>query len=675
MNVLKSLTVLLLLSIALPVVAAAQSNIPDEYRGSEDWIARGVLNGNEILTNFRNHGELSRWGDIPWGVWREDVGGPHLDGVGFVMAAEVDGERAKWPQFFGEDASDTTLTPVIINFREVGKRLSPYNGNIWGWLPLNGFHNPERTDPSSGGNITIPAISTDETSWPDFWPDRFNQDDSGWESYWNGFRGKGLVTGAQETFYVMDDFSDKEYHIEKDEETGELRSNSHIGVYYPSSSDSSMGGLGTQVEVRTFQVNDVLSADMLFTQYRTTNVSEKDLDRVWTSVYIDSGLGLGHDDNLEFIPEQNLLIFWDENGEGVSSNDGPNYDLGYMGFLLLEHSTVETNGVDQDQDGIIDESKFNGPGTLIEGKSAIDEYLSQNYNMELFEKKYQDLSEFPAYAAEKWWTGDEDLDWVAFEDLNNNGHHDSGEVFLDVGRDGLGPNDPNYEGPDEGEGDGMPTQGEPNFGEQDMLEAENKNLTILHVRPNDIYVENAGLRDDRWVFERLMNGRIDPNDDYSEPLVTNDGPLVFAGVGPYSLKAKTSSYFTTVLIFAEDREQLLENAKVAQLIYESDYGQSKLITGNESPKSIPADISLSQNYPNPFNPSTTIRFSLPQTSEVSLKVYDIAGREVMSLMNENRLASGQHSLQMDASHLASGIYVLRLTADGVALTKKLTLIK
>jgi hypothetical protein len=83
---------------------------------------------------------------------------------------------------------------------------------------------------------------------------------------------------------------------------------------------------------------------------------------------------------------------------------------------------------------------------------------------------------------------------------------------------------------------------------------------------------------------------------------------------------------------------------------------------------------LEQNFPNPFNPTTTIRFAIPQNEHVTLKVYDLLGREVATLVNEARSA-GNHEAFFDASNLASGVYIYRLTAGNFIATKKFTLIK
>lgn len=85
-------------------------------------------------------------------------------------------------------------------------------------------------------------------------------------------------------------------------------------------------------------------------------------------------------------------------------------------------------------------------------------------------------------------------------------------------------------------------------------------------------------------------------------------------------------------------------------------------------------FTLSQNYPNPFNPSTMIRFQLPVSSYVSLKVYDLLGREVANLVDE-RESSGSHSVRFDASGLASGIYIYRLSTGDQAITRKMILMK
>lgn len=94
----------------------------------------------------------------------------------------------------------------------------------------------------------------------------------------------------------------------------------------------------------------------------------------------------------------------------------------------------------------------------------------------------------------------------------------------------------------------------------------------------------------------------------------------------------------------------------------------------ESVSNIPSDFSLSQNYPNPFNPTTTINYSIPSSSFVSLKVYDVLGNEVAILANEEK-SPGKYSLAFNASMLSSGIYFYRIQAGDFMETKKLILLK
>lgn len=89
---------------------------------------------------------------------------------------------------------------------------------------------------------------------------------------------------------------------------------------------------------------------------------------------------------------------------------------------------------------------------------------------------------------------------------------------------------------------------------------------------------------------------------------------------------------------------------------------------------LPNKVNLNQNYPNPFNPSTQIQFELPSRMQVSLKVYDVMGREVATLVNETRSA-GRYSATFNASNLASGVYIYRLQTAENVLTRKMVLIK
>ncbi|MFA3781814.1 T9SS type A sorting domain-containing protein [Melioribacteraceae bacterium 4301-Me] len=89
---------------------------------------------------------------------------------------------------------------------------------------------------------------------------------------------------------------------------------------------------------------------------------------------------------------------------------------------------------------------------------------------------------------------------------------------------------------------------------------------------------------------------------------------------------------------------------------------------------LPSGYTLSQNYPNPFNPTTNIKFSIPETGFVTLKVYNTLGQEVATLVNEEKRA-GTYEVNFDASNLASGVYMYTLSTNKITLSKKMLLIK
>ena len=111
--------------------------------------------------------------------------------------------------------------------------------------------------------------------------------------------------------------------------------------------------------------------------------------------------------------------------------------------------------------------------------------------------------------------------------------------------------------------------------------------------------------------------------------------------------------------------------RLKQIDTDGSFEYSKIISVNLN---IPIEFSLSQNYPNPFNPTTTIDFTLPSNTFVSLKVYDLFGKQTALLINEQKEA-GSYSLPFDGTNLASGNYIYVINAGGKVITKKMTLLK
>ena len=104
-----------------------------------------------------------------------------------------------------------------------------------------------------------------------------------------------------------------------------------------------------------------------------------------------------------------------------------------------------------------------------------------------------------------------------------------------------------------------------------------------------------------------------------------------------------------------------------------DAGQATA-TGVREVAALPVAYALHQNYPNPFNPSTTIRYGLPSRSMVSLTIYNAIGQQV-AVLQQGEKEAGYHSVQFNASHLASGVYFYRLQTGAFVDTKKFLLLK
>ncbi len=120
------------------------------------------------------------------------------------------------------------------------------------------------------------------------------------------------------------------------------------------------------------------------------------------------------------------------------------------------------------------------------------------------------------------------------------------------------------------------------------------------------------------------------------------------------------------------RAELVSNPSV---YLEQDFrAVTPLTIGIHQISTIVKDFSLNQNYPNPFNPSTKINFAIPKSDYVSLRVYDILGREVKVLVNEN-LSAGEYEVGFDAKGLSSGMYYYSLRAGEYVSVKKMVLVK
>jgi hypothetical protein len=507
---------------------------PDPNEGDPQLTQWGVLDGNRVRTLYANHGEIARYPDQPSGEWPKGSGHSYIDGIAFIVSAAT------------TDAQGNPIYPMSTNYREFIDR-DPISFVPWGWAPVPGYSNPRQESP---------ARSDDEGTWPGEWPDR----PIDWAGQWNGYFGRGVRNADVETYFVMDDAPDREW----------TQAPHH---FFPCPGDDTRGGLGLEVAVRGLQWNHPLAQDVIFWVYEITNECGVDYDDVVFAQYLDWGVG-GTDDSGDdegaYNTRLDLAFAWDHDGVGSPGQWSP---VGTAGYAFLESPGNSTDGVDNDEDGSTDERRESGPGQLITGAEAIRAYVESNYNLADFEIFYGDLEETIAFRAGRWWTGDENLNWQEFADLDGSGQWEPGEpLFDDLGADGLGPEAENYPGRDIGEGDGQPTAGEPAFDALDKDESDQIGLTGFSV----FDVHNFELLDDAQDYD-VFREALPPID----VILTGGRNLgMFFSSGPFPLAAGQTERFSMALLFADkdftdprfiDNSALARKKLTVQQIYNANY--------------------------------------------------------------------------------------------------------
>ncbi len=469
-----------------------------------------VLAGNKISTIIYDYGSISAPG-APLGldlVWK---GLGYAYEFGPLVAASI------------VDANGQRVHSVVDGFiSSADGDYRPGTDTKWGWLPTPG--NVDSTQNqlalfSDRNNLQ----GGKPVSWPPGW---FNPPLNRY--VWPSFLGDDATTPDEEAFWVMDDQTDARY------------------AYYPFA-DSSLRGLGLQVKCRAFQFNNPLAEDIIFLVYEVTNISPMALDTVYFAMFGDphvGGRGNFDDDHADFISPfntsfpldaRNMLYAYDLDGVG----DG-GLPTGYFGFKFLESPTNSTNGLDDDGDGIADEDPFNEAGIFLTSPDAGPTgYLQGIANVPEYTKNYGD--------PKPRWQGDEDGDWNAARD--------------DVGADGIPGTG------DLGEGDGKPTQGEPNFGFKDVSESDQIGLTSF----NAIFFGGDNRpKNDPLMWQLISTANQRPEDPL--PTIEQKADNVFIyGSGPFPLGPGESQRFSIALLLGDNLNDLVLNAETAQQILRADY--------------------------------------------------------------------------------------------------------
>lgn len=509
----------------------------------------GTIDAGLVATRFKNHGEITDYPNQPSCEWPKGSGHDYMDGIAFMIQAET------------EDNAGNVIHPLETQYREFVD-MSPEH-DPWGWEPKPGYFNPV---------ANAIAMSTIPDTWPTHWPDK----EADWDGYWNGFSGKGIMDADQETYFVFDDYQDLEWD------------------FNPVEADPNRGGLGLQVEARGYAWDNPQFEDLLIWHYSIHNLSDQDYQQAVLGLYLDvgvGGVGDGYDDLGRSLPDENMVYFYDTDGIGM----GGWSPVGHIGIRFLEMPGNPGDGIDNDSDGLIDESRDNNI--------------------------------------------DDDGDWDPQID--------------DVGHDGiLGTND-------FGEEDGIPTAGEPNFDRTDPDESDDLDINTVRF----FHIHDYNLTDEEENWQVFTSGEIDTNS-------SGDGNIgSFIISEPFPLASGETTYFSYAIIFGEDLEDMLSNAgSISPLNLDDDF------TPNQ-----PRTAKLYPNSPNPFNPTTTIRYALPEASNVRLTVFNIRGQELVTLQAASK-PPGNYEVQwsgMDQSgkQVSTGVYFCRLTAGQYSKTIKMVFLK
>jgi hypothetical protein len=515
---------------------------------------------------------------------------------------------------------DDTLQSVVISRgprRGQFEEKSPIDGHFWGWNPVPGFRNP---------NYSSVAMSHIPQSWPiEGWNDpiaKFWIDEDG-NTEWFGFFGRGIQNADQESFFEADDQGDDEFNSNFNPDSTNLNRNGMAlrmrqrGFQW--SSFLAEDAIFWLYEINNDGTTVYRKADfgtVVGTLAGGDGDSQDDLGffdiKDWITYSWDSdGIGnkgqkVGYVGYAFLESPGNPFDGIDNDNTSISSSprfvqsdfDAVIYNSGDQVVLINEitspqglriyertlhtvSSTTDTvfslgvrfiiePGVTSLREGNAELVIINGQEVFIPDPSAndaidndLDGLVDENQATH-FETRIRRIPPLPGLSYKNYITGEGVNDLLIDErrdnDIDEDGDWDP--MFDDVGQDGLGPDDRGYPGPDLGEGDGIPTQGEPNFGITDPDESDQIGLTGF----NFFELQSApDLSIDSTLWGRMTPGRFDV-----VPPTPQDGDFIYSS-GYFPLFPQIPERFSVALLFGEDFNDIFKNKKIVQQIYNAGY--------------------------------------------------------------------------------------------------------
>ncbi|MDK9700510.1 MAG: hypothetical protein OEM52_10240 [bacterium] len=598
MNRFLTAILLVLLGGAFALSTFAQPQQMVRYKGDRLYRYKAYHNGNKVSTVFYNYGLIGNLGELS-GEWPQGTGDEYIGDVNPLIGIE-----------FVHPNGDTLRSAITTDGPRGNTDGTSQGGTAWVFEPIPGF--AAMPQPGAQGRV---AMSHLPSTWPDYWPDKMYTDlrdyhwktdvnDPGWRRQWNGYFGKDQMQADQESYFVVDDQADVEWFSRPDR-------NGNNVFFYPDSTDSTRRGLGIRMTVRGLQWSHFLAEDCIFWLYDVTNVSTTPYDKVAFGMVVGTlsgGRNDSRDDLAYFEIENDITYSWDSDDVGspgwVPVRPGQ-INVGYAGYAFLESPGNSVDGIDNDGDDdsvgvaptlniplitqmtdphvlsqgdrivIIDYNtyartvvtlndtirvNFRGREFLVYPGIIVDEAGSKGRNG--YDDNYNGLiDERQDHAGRKYKNYvnnlgilDRMIDEARDDGIDND--MDWSAAIDDVGEDGKPATG------DTGEGDGVPTAGEPNFDQTDVDESDQIGLTSF-----EYFSPPTGLRmhDDDGIWDRMSPGRFDNTSPNPE-----DGDFIY-GSGYFPLLPGQTERFSMALLFGEDLQDITDNKITVQKIYNENY--------------------------------------------------------------------------------------------------------
>ncbi len=319
----KIITIVQIVMITACTVFAQTAHVPSKERGESALRAKAQMIGNRIRTTILNHGVTGRTGGAPIDQmtpyeWPKNSGKVYLAHTGLFIGAETMENETPEP------ARDKRKIQM---FAAPHWRTAP-DGRTWAFHPVPGYASRKTAD-------NVIATDVDETTWPDFWPDKMNDvTDPGWAGKWNGYFGKNIRNADQEIFYKASDDNYDKYTY-----------------FSPDSTDKTRKGLAMIMETRAMAWSQALVEDVVYVIHKITNDGTVDYDKTGFSIWYADFVG-GDNDSMDDFSDYLLIeaIAWSYDKDNKAPTFGSD-PVGIVGCAFLETPGNSTDRIDNDGDG------------------------------------------------------------------------------------------------------------------------------------------------------------------------------------------------------------------------------------------------------------------------------------------------------------------------------------